>query len=168
MAKRTIYECDLTKREFDPDETVKITITRKGKKGRAYEISDEAAKLLERQLTAGDELPEGWDFTAQAPAPIVQQEEDWMVSPRIENETEDDAQLREVLKKKKEREKAEAKDHPKRKQGVKCTHPNRGPVQWSGEGKNAVPYVVCRDCGEKLPLQKTRDKQNYLSAKPPA
>ena len=66
MAKRIIQECDLTKQEYDPDETVTLVFKKKGKtNGRTYELSSSAATKLEQQLVAGKEaaLEEGWGFT---------------------------------------------------------------------------------------------------------
>ncbi|MCI0559952.1 MAG: hypothetical protein MN733_15785, partial [Nitrososphaera sp.] len=65
MAKRVIQECDLTKQEYDPEETVTLVIKKKGKQsGRTYELSPSAAAKLEQQLVAGKEsiLPDDWQF----------------------------------------------------------------------------------------------------------
>ena len=66
--KRTIIECDLTKQEYDPDETVTITFKQKNKaRARSYDLSPEAAGKLEQQLVGGPKLTREWGFYAAQP-----------------------------------------------------------------------------------------------------
>lgn len=65
MAKRVIHECDLTKREFDPedDQVFTLSIAKKGRKApMKYELSAAAAEQLLAQLNGRKELREGWSF----------------------------------------------------------------------------------------------------------
>jgi len=182
MARKVVYECDLTKREYDPDETVTITIKRGGKVGRKYEISDEAAKLLEGQLTAGERLPEGWAFISEplfTPASaaleagrgasasarrlhLAEQADD------AENRDEDDALARKIKADHKER--LEEESPPEEEEEEKgpvdqndCPHMNRTRVQMT---ENSA-YVNCKDCGAKLPLKKTSERDAEASAGAP-
>jgi len=177
MAKRIIHECDLTKREYDPEDTVKITITRKSKKGRAYEISSDAAEMLEKQLVAGEELVEGWDFHGVEQIYSPQE-----VSPAPRQETkfiaeEEDSELKAILEKKRRIQANDEEEHPKRAAKKEdwsdyqpkrrlgdCMHMNKGGIQF----KDDAAYRVCKNCGAKVPEKKRTEQSEYMGAKPAA
>ena len=185
MAKRTIQECDLTKQEYDPDETVIITIKKKGKsKGRSYDLSPDAAAKLEMQLVAGSdaELDSNWTFSPAS------QEETYTYTEfgekpvektraELENITYDDIDddSRFVAAKKAElKEEGIINTEPREvvnsvfKGNGNCSHPNRGRVQMTMRGEERYAYTICKDCRAQLPYKKKSDQENYASAKLPA
>jgi hypothetical protein len=196
MAKRVIQECDLTKREYDPDQTVTIVIKKQGKKtGRTYELSAEAAAKLEQQLVAGPEaqLPEDWGFVA-ATAPVATEG-----SPRprpkrtlgdLENEdvkeAEDEAFDEKAIAAKRaslkeagviaEEEEAPVVDeeHPapppssvRKDAKGRCTHLNKGRVQVTVRKGKRVAYRKCTACRAEIPESSSDDKKSYMSGRTP-
>ena len=72
MSKRIIHECDLTKREFDPENekvfTLVIGVKGQGRKAPLkYELSALAAETLLAQLNGSHELAEAWGFSSATP-----------------------------------------------------------------------------------------------------
>jgi len=180
MAKRTIQECDLTKQEYDPDETVTITIKKTGKgRGRSYDLSPDAAAKLEQQLVAGSDavLEDDWDFRSKPkPEPRARPERDEYIRNRDfgdDDENEDDSRF--VAAKKAElKEEGIINTEPREvvnsvfKGNGNCSHPNRGRVQMTMRGEERYAYTICKDCRAQLPYKKKSDQENYASAKLPA
>ena len=181
MAKRTIQECDLTKQEYDPDETVSITIKKKGKgRGRTYDLSPEAASKLEQQLVAGSEavLDPDWTFGSSPkrirsqPSPV----DEWNISgDDHQEEPEDDSNF--VAAKKaelKDQGVINKDDEPREvensvfKDSGNCAHMNRGPVQMTMRNNERYAYTICKDCGRQLPVKKRNDRDAYMSARLPS
>jgi len=178
MAKRVVQECDLTKQEYDPAETVTLVIKKSGKKtGRTYELSAAAAAKLEQQLVSGNKLPEEWDFVGgavrqggtSAPQPGKRTLAD------LDTDEPDDAAF--VAEKKRSLAAEGVDAEPRETQeddpsilGVDtsgCMHPNRGPVAITmSQGKRLI-YRMCRDCRKRIPEKTKDEKAAFLSAKPP-
>lgn len=179
MARRVVQECDLTKQEYDPDETVTLVIKRSGKKaGRTYELSADAAAKLEQQLVSSNKLPEGWGFIGgstredgSGKRTLADLDTD---SPRS-----DDANF--VAAKKREMEAEGVDTEPRKKQedqpivlpgmavdGSDCLHINKGPIQTTmNQGKRHI-YRTCRDCRKRISEKTVEEKAAFLGAKAPA
>lgn len=185
MAKRVIQECDLTKQEYDPDETVIITIKKKGKtKGRSYDLSPEAAAKLEQQLVAdsGAELDEGWYFAnglaENQPVDLTPREPDKAPGTTFEEvaaATDEKmiAEKRAALKESGVTEDDREEDStPERALGTQsengCKHLNKGRIQTTLRKGKRFAYRQCRDCNEKVPEMTKAEKQDYMSGKLPA
>lgn len=180
MARRVIQECDLTKQEYDPDETVTISIKKKGKsKARTYDLSPSAAAKLEQQLVAGPDasLAEGWSFFSLLPMPKTHRiDGDTFVGASNEDGIEDDTAF--VVKKKSElREEgiigSEAEERDlnggavSKAMGVtrrNCSHMNKSGIKVTSDHKK---YRTCRDCGKALIVQSTKERTAYLTDKLP-
>lgn len=182
MAKRIIQECDLTKHEYDPDETVTITIKKKGKRqGRSYDLSPEAAAKLEQQLVAGSEarLPEGWSFgatlgviqdTPQLPdavntaggtleefsdnieAAVAQKRAELVASGGITDE--------ERLPEKPVLEEVVGSSNG-------CRHLNKGRIQTTMRNGRRFVYRKCSKCFADIPEMTSEEKRDYMSGKTP-
>lgn len=178
MAKRVVQECDLTKQEYDPAETVTLVIKRSGKKaGRTYELSAEAAAILEQQLVAGPELPNNWSFGG-AVRPKARTVADLDTGPAEEAGPDDDGQF--VASKKREM-KAEGVDLDPREveegqatilpdiaPSGDCLHMNKGPVQTTLRDGERHFYRTCRECRGRIPEKQKMERESYLKAKAPA
>ncbi len=170
MAKRVIQECDLTKQEYDPDETVTIVIKKKGKStGRTYELSPTAAAKLEQQLVAGKEaiLGDGWSFSSQSCnnnskstkkitlADLeheIQEEE----QPEIQQESLDvEESLDSYVEQKVEQKKQEL-----------CTHLNKGRIQTTFKDGKRFIYRLCTGCHKRIE-EKTASEKRAVDDKVP-
>jgi hypothetical protein len=170
------------KREYDPEETVTLTIKYKNKSGRKYEISADAAKLLEAQLTSGELLPEGWSFqgtvlhsgetaeqdfypveSAAERRARLQQEAD-----EAESRDEDNEIVKRIKKDHKDRleetaEQDEEEGIPEPTEEENCPHMNRTRLHVT----ETEAYATCKDCGKKLPAHKTTERDAMASMKAP-
>lgn len=185
MARRVVQECDLTKQEYDPAETVTLVIKRSGKKqGRTYELSAAAAAILEQQLVAGNKLPDGWGFgggSRQAPA------SDGGQRPRtlgdLDTDTEADEKQSDskfVAAKKREMQEEGVDTEPREKSddqetilpgiegdGSGCLHLNKSPIQTTMvQGKRRI-YRTCRDCRKRINEKTKNERTSFLGAKAP-
>lgn len=178
MAKRVVQECDLTKQEYDPSETVTLVIKRAGKKaGRTYELSGEAASKLEQQLVAGVKLDTNWGFssgqgssrpTGSAPRTLGDLEDETGFEPEVEN---DEAFIAEKMSQRKAvaqttEESAETETTAVSEGG--CYHMNKGPIQTTMRAGKRQIYRVCRECRERIPEKRKDDKSKFMNAKAPA
>jgi len=180
MAKRVIQECDLTKQEYDPEETVIITIKKKGKaKGRSYDLSPDAAARLEQQLVAGNDaaLESYWSFSSHTKKATGRR----TLEDLEEEEPEGDARV--VAEKKRElREAGVLEDESPREVptdgpvgkvlGVpksKCPtrHMNKGRIQTTMRDGRRYAYRVCPDCQTRIPEKTADDKLAYRNQKIP-
>jgi hypothetical protein len=180
MAKRVIQECDLTKQEYDPDETVVITIKKKGKRqGRSYDLSPDAASKLEQQLVAGNEatLPEGWGFASAQPT----QKNKRRTLEDLENEDEDEeddsgfvankkAELRDqgvIGDDDEEREPNTALGQALGASGQKCRHINKSRIQTAMRKGKRYAYRTCNDCHKTIEEMTAENRRQYMTGKPP-
>lgn len=182
MAKRVIQECDLTKQEYDPDETVTLVIKKKGKQsGRTYELSQNAATKLEQQLVAGKEaaLLEDWQFGGTGRQLLVPtNSNDKQHRTLGDLEAEDDskfvsdkrAELKEagVIKAEEREEPAEsvvseALGAPKSNGG--CRHLNKGRIQTTLKGSKRFVYRMCADCRTRIPEMTTEERKAFMDGK---
>ena len=167
MAKRTIQECDLTKREYDPEETVKITIKAAGKRqGRTYELSSHAAQILERQLVSGKPLADDWDFvvsrkpTRRSEIIDVDEDDNDSLASRIKSEQRDrignDEEETDVF--------VELFSEFVPGDDPDCIHMNKGRVTTTLRDKKKFVYQKCTGCGAEIPVKSSRDNNDYMSA----
>lgn len=178
MAKRVVQECDLTKQEYDPAETVTLVIKRSGKKaGRTYELSPEAAAKLEQQLVAGTELPANWGFgeTVRTKARTVA---DLESEPAKESGSDVDGKF--VAQKKREMKEEGVDLEPREVEEGQptilpeiapagdCLHMNKGPVQTTLRDGERHFYRTCRECRGRIPEKQKMERESYLKAKAPA
>jgi hypothetical protein len=174
MAERRIQICDLTKREYDPSETVTLTIKRKGKtKGRTYDLCPEAADQLEQHLvseagtfTIFDKLPPE-DPEVQDPPLVL---DDLPEAANVDQEKLDDAAFvaekkRELADRLEQNAAEDQKPGPKPSEG--CTHINRTRVKMTIRNGESYAYTNCCDCGGELPVRKKQDRESYMAARPP-
>lgn len=176
MAKRVIQECDLTKQEYDPDETVKLTITRNGKKGRTYELSADAANKLEQQLVGGPQLPVGWSFGGTVQATVEDRPSGGKTLGDLE--AEDDAKF--VASKKAELREAgvltdEQREEPQEevlaetlgapKNDNGCRHINKGRIQTTLKGGKRSVYRLCNDCRTRIPEMTAEERRSFMAGK---
>lgn len=185
MAKRVIQECDLTKQEYDPDETVTLVFKKKGKSGRTYELSSSAATKLEQQLVAGKEaiLPEDWQFSGVSRRAATATNSDGRRRRTLEDleteEGQDDtkfvskkkAELKEagVIKDEERQEPAEqviseALEAPKSKNNG-CRHLNKGRIQTTLKGGKRFIYRKCVDCRTNVPEMTTETREAFMNGK---
>lgn len=180
MAKRIVIECDLTKQEYDPEETVTITFKYKGKvRGRSYDLSPAAAAKLEQQLVGSDKLGEAWGFFAQATAAEPRR------GPRPARtvgdlDTEPGEAEKVIAEKKAElREAGVIPEHAEAKVpeveisevteiigGKKdCPHMNKGRIQTTlRDGKRFI-FRSCMECRARIPEMSKASKDAYLNGK---
>jgi hypothetical protein len=179
MAKRTIIECDLTKQEYDPDETVTITFKQKNKaRARSYDLSPEAAAKLEQQLVGGPKLTGEWGFFAQPaasqgrgsrPARTVGDLDTDAVSAE-RTIADKKAELREagvipanVENKPQEAEVSEVTEIVGGKKD--CLHMNKGRIQTTlRDGKRFI-FRLCTECRARIPEMPLATKAAYLDGK---
>jgi len=189
MAKRVIQECDLTKQEYDPDETVTIVIKKKGKStGRTYELSPTAAAKLEQQLVAGKEaiLEDGWGFSSQSYdnnskstkkitlADLeheIQEEE----QPEVQQEsfyTEESLDSRIEQKKQELHNSQEATTNlvttgeTTNNDLKKCIHLNKGRIQTTFKDGKRFVYRLCTGCHKRIE-EKTASEKRAVHDKVP-
>lgn len=176
MAKRTIHECDLTKQEFDPDQekVFTISVAKKGQKGpMKYEICAAAAEKLLAQLNSSEQLDENWSFSSK-PKQVSRGRSTTFED--LEQDTEDDSQDDTKFVARKRAELVEAgiveteprKAKAKTKDGVRCTHLNKGRIETTLKNKKRFAFRACRECGEKIEEQTASDRKSYMGGKPPA
>jgi hypothetical protein len=183
MARRVVQECDLTKQEYDPAETVTLVIKRSGKKqGRTYELSAAAAAILEQQLVAGNKLPEGWGFESRQESrqnvAIEGSGKRTLADLDTDDDRGEDSQF--VAAKKREMQEEGVDTEPREKDDDQatilpeiavddsgCMHINKGPIQTTmHQGKRKI-YRTCRDCRKRI-NEKTKDERaSFLGAKAP-
>lgn len=174
MARRVVQECDLTKQEYDPAETVTLVIKKSGKKtGRTYELSAEAASKLEQQLVSGNKLPTNWSFSGMADVKTSN-----TVKTLADLDTDDDKFVAEKKRTMSDegvdiepREKAEGQAEilPELAgDGSDCLHINKTGIQLTMKGGKRQFYRVCRDCRTRLPEKTKNERVAYLEAKAPA
>lgn len=181
MARRIVQECDLTKQEYDPAETVTLVIKKSGKKtGRTYELSAAAAARLEQQLVSGNKLPEGWSFSGSN-----------IRHGRSDSENEDGPTKRTLadlergadatfVATKKQEMVAEGVDiSPREKSddqptilpeieyvdGSGCMHINKGPIQTTMKNDKRHIYRTCRDCRKRISEKTVEEKAAFINAK---
>jgi hypothetical protein len=173
MGKRTIYECDLTKQEFDPEEEQLFTITvaKKGRKApMKYEISAAAAEKLLAQLNGSKTLPQDWHFTEEQDLSFITSKissspED---VPQTLGDLDDDADF--VAHKKKElREAGVIEETDRVETSVNgCSHMNKGPIQATMKNGKRYIYRICKDCHQRAPEMTKQERDGYLNGKAPA
>jgi hypothetical protein len=177
MARRIVQECDLTKQEYDPAETVTLIIKKNGKKqGRTYELSPEAAAKLEQQLVSGNKLPNEWGFGSgtRSSESVIKADS----VPRKLADLDSDEQF---VAEKKRSLAAEGVDIAPREKtndqptilpemavdGSACMHLNKSPIQTTMHDGKRVIYRTCRDCRKRI-NEKTKDeKAAFFGAKAP-
>lgn len=169
MAKRIVQECDLTKQEYDPEETVTLVIKRTGKKqGRTYELSAAAATKLEQQLISNNKLPDNWSF--------IGKDKETPPEKRTLADLDVDAEFVAAKKKEMKSEGVETKPHEEQTATIAelavddsgCMHLNKGPIQATMiQGKRKI-YRACRDCRTRIPEKTVEEKSTFFGAKAPA
>lgn len=177
MAKRTVQECDLTKLEYDPKDTVTIVIKKDGKKGRSYDLSPEAAEKLERQLTAGPQskLDSDWQFNTGRPTwETVSVETE---KPKTLGDFDDDQFVSDKKRELKERgELGQEREEPETPvlapslgAGEKsdCPHMNKGPIKTTLRDKKRYVFRRCRECGKEVAEKSREDTKAYMAGKAP-
>lgn len=189
MARRVVQECDLTKQEYDPAETVTLVIKKSGKKtGRTYELSAAAAARLEQQLVSGNKLPEGWDFvggarqshsesTSENPGRRTLADLD-TDSQSGDTERGDDATF--VTAKKREMVEEGVDTEPRERSedqatilpgiavdGSGCMHINKSSIQTTMKNGKRHIYRTCRDCRKRISERTVEEKAAFLGAKAP-
>ena len=190
MARRVVQECDLTKQEYDPAETVTVVIKRSGKKtGRTYELSAAAAAKLEQQLVSGEKLPEGWGFgggTRQGRSEAANEGSGRRTLADLDtdnnsDDTErgDDATF--VAAKKREMVEEGVDTEPREKSedqatilpgmggdGSGCMHINKSPIQTTMKNGKRHIYRTCRDCRKRISERTVEERAAFLGAKAPS
>jgi hypothetical protein len=177
MAKRVIQECDLTKQEYDPDETVVLVIKKKGKQtGRTYELSSSAATKLEQQLVAGKEaaLDENWNFSVSNKPIRATNKPTTRTLADLESEEQiianKQAELRQAGIIEAEREAPEKPvlsgviETPVNSNG--CRHLNKSRIQTTLKGGKRFAFRTCADCRIKIPEMTIDEKKAFMSGKP--
>lgn len=177
MAKRVVQECDLTKQEYDPDETVTITFKQKNKaRARSYDLSPEAAGKLEQQLVGGPKLTAEWGFYAAQPAASQGR------GPRPARtvgdlDREPNEAERTIAEKKAELREAgvipaEENNKPQEAQvsevteivgGKKdCLHMNKGRIQTTlRDGKRFI-FRLCTECRARIPEMSKASRDAFI------
>jgi len=179
MARRVVQECDLTKQEYDPADTVTLVIKKSGKKtGRTYELSAVAAAKLEQQLVSGNKLPEDWDFVGGARQShsenpgrrtFADLDDD---SPREDDASFVTAKKREMIEEGVDtdpREISEDQDIilPGMAVDGKCLHINKSPINTTMKDGRRHIYRTCRDCRKRINEKTVEEKAAFLGAKAP-
>jgi RNA polymerase-binding transcription factor DksA len=161
--------CDLTKLEYDPEETVVITIKKKGKsKGRSYDLSPEAASKLEQQLVAGAEaqLTENWSFLRDAVTTSLEKTKGQTLEDLEDEESQFIAEKRASLR---EEGVSEEERRQPNAPASKCPtrHMNKGRIQTTIRDGKRFAYRKCNDCNADIPEQTAEQRKNYMSGKAP-
>lgn len=178
MAKRVIQECDLTKQEYDPDQTVVLIIKKKGKKvGRTYELSPDAAAKLEQQLVAGIKLEKHWSFSNQPSFPVPRSIDPIAVIgssatttiPTWDETQDNDSQWVEQKKAFLKEEGIIPESGPPEQASPPgaCVHMNKGPVRTTMRNGEQYAYRLCKQCGKQIAEHKREDTKAYISQTPP-
>jgi len=179
-AKRIVIECDLTKQEYDPDETVTITFKHKGKaRGRSYDLSAAAAAKLEQQLVGGPKLNAEWGFYAQTES-VTRQGRPRPARTVGDLDTESGEAEKTIADKKAELREAgvipaDAANKPQEAEvsevteivgGKKdCLHMNKGRIQTTlRDGKRFI-FRLCTECRARIPEMPLATKAAYLDGK---
>jgi hypothetical protein len=177
MARRIVQECDLTKQEYDPEKTVTIVIKKNGKKtGRTYELSEEAATILEQQLVAGKKLEPGWGFGSSTSRRSERNEESF--EPKTLGDMDDD---KFVLEKKSEMEEQGIDPEERRAEtesaisaatelgdGTNCLHMNKSRINAGMKDGKRFFYRICQECRTRIPAKPKEEHKNFLAAKAPS
>lgn len=166
MAKRVIQECDLTKQEYDPDETVTIVIKKKGKStGRTYELSPTAAAKLEQQLVAGKEaiLGDDWSFSSQS-CDNNSKSTKKITLADLEHEVQEEEQP-EVQQESFYTEESLDSRIEQKKQEL-CTHLNKGRIQTTFKDGKRFVYRLCTGCHKRIE-EKTASEKRAVHDKVP-
>lgn len=171
MAKRIVQECDLTKAEYDPAETVTLIIKKNGKKtGRTYELSSQAAAKLEQQLVSGSKLPDDWSFVDRGTNKISRR----IISTEENLEPETQEQSDEELIAAKHAARVEAQDNNIEPDPVPlmdpnvCLHRNKSRTHMKMDGEKRVAYKICKDCRNVVPVHKRDERVDYATSKVPS
>lgn len=161
MAKRIIVECDLSKNEYDPEETVTIIIKRKDKsKGRSYDLSPESAMTLETQLVAGPQLDKNWRFVSV----LKDNEYSGKTLADLDKENTGDAYV--IAEKKAELKEAGIIDDVVVENSTSsCSHLNKGRIQTTLRNNKRFVFRICKQCGNRIQELTAEDKTNYMKAK---
>ena len=178
MGKKTIYECDMCKQDFDSNEEFSTwTIKKPGKKrGNLYEICESCGEKAQKQLVSNNKLSQDWGFKTV----IVQQQissrrqelqeldltdDDLFIQQKLEEEqiepntiyNEEDLEPIKILK-----------NGPKtvKHQKNECIHANKsGPrLITTPEGDTKKVVRRCRDCGKNLKVPTQEQKQRFMNA----
>ena len=177
MARRVIHECDLTKREFDPEneKVFTLSIAVKGKKApMKYELSASTAEKVLAQLNGSNTLKEDWSFSNGDYAPAVDDTPEERPRRTLGDlEDEDDSQF--VADKKAELREAgllREEDEPVAESVINvtsgCTHINKGPIQTTlRKGKRHI-FRRCKECQTKVPEMSSADRQGFMGGQLPA
>lgn len=182
MARRVVQECDLTKQEYDPSETVTLVIKRGGKKSRTYELSSDAAAKIEQQLVSGKQLSNDWFFASVLPA-VAREGGPRRTLGDLEHETpneddkETDAQF--IAGKKREmteegvdldsREKDDESESviPDLRTSGDCLHMNKGRIEFHVRAGERHYFRKCRECQSRVPEKQKGERASYMNAKAP-
>jgi hypothetical protein len=173
MAKRVVQECDLTKQEYDPADTVTLVIKKSGKKtGRTYELSAAAAAKLEQQLVSGSKLPDGWGFGGGSRQNVANEGQRTLADL--------DSDDRFVAEKRRAMAEEGVDTSPREKNsnqpsilpelegnGSDCMHLNKSGIQTTMKDGKRHAYRTCRDCRQRVSERTKEEKAAFLGAKAP-
>lgn len=168
MARRVVTECDLSKAEYDPAETVTLVIKKNGKKtGRTYELSPQAAAKLEQQLVSGSKLPDEWFFggITRSVRPNITIEEDLVP----EEQEQSDEQI--IAAKHAAREEVEEDVEPDSIPAIDpsiCPHRNRSRTHMKMKNGERFAYKICKDCRKMVEVHKRDERIDYANGKVPS
>jgi len=175
MAKRVVQECDLTKQEYDPAETVTLIIKKGGKKtGRTYELSQKAAEKLEQQLVSGNKLDSDWTFKALEKDPTPLKSDGAKTLADLDDDSTFVAEKKQQMQEEgidmepRVLEEDQQTILPLNTGDRSCLHMNKGRVQTTLKNGKRHFYRICRECRGHISENKVEDREEYLNAKPPA
>lgn len=178
MARRVVQECDLTKAEYDPADTVTLVIKKNGKKtGRTYELSPEAAARLEQQLVSGNKLSPEWGFVAGTAQTIDATPKRGRTLGDLEDELEEDERQHDAAFVADKKADMRAESHEESEPAAipelgaddsGCLHMNKGPVTATQRNGRRFIYRVCRECRRRIPVKPKEDRKAFLDAKAPS
>lgn len=168
------------KTEYDPDETVTITIKQKGKrKGRSYDLCPEAAEALEQALVSkkphtvvvrGKKITEEVVRTAEMMySDDDLPDDDAFISEKMAQraaENGDDTPPKSDMEVEAASERV-AVGGGMTEDGAQCMHPNKTPPRnRTVKGKKGF-WHVCKDCGALIKPISAKSREEYHRAKPP-
>lgn len=172
MARRVVTECDLSKAEYDPAETVTLVIKKNGKKtGRTYELSPQAAAKLEQQLVSGSKLPEEWFFAGvnvRSSRSNMTTNED-LEPTTLASEEQSDEQI--IAAKHAAREEVEEDVEPDSTPAIDpsiCPHRNRSRTHMKMKNGERFAYKICKDCRKMVEVHKRDERLDYANGKVPS
>lgn len=182
MARRVVQECDLTKQEYDPEETVTLIIKRSGKKtGRTYELSSDAASKLEAQLVSGNKLDTNWGFGRGAASERTDPARGRTLADLDTDQDDKTEDASFVAKKKRELTEEGVDTAPRERQeddatvlpglasNSDCLHMNKGAIQITMvKGGERQFYRICKSCRGRVPEKAKGERSAYLGTKAPA